>query len=88
MAVSVRLDDELGRRLAELAKRTGRRKSDLIRESLTEYLDRLDQAPDPWEVGKDLFGRYGSSQTDLARRSEEILQQLFAEKGRAGRRRA
>lgn len=36
---SVRMDDETGRRLDKLAKRTGRPKSSLIQEALIQYLD-------------------------------------------------
>ena len=88
MTISVRLDDETAAALEALAVRSGRSKSQLIRESLIEYLGKQKPAPDAWELGKDLFGRFGSGRTDLAEKSEEILREMFREKHRGSRRRA
>jgi plasmid stability protein len=82
MAVSVRLDDELSAELEEVAARTGRSKSDVIRDILKQGLAAA-RAPSAYELGKHVFGRYSSGRTDLSARSEEIAR----EKSRAKHRR-
>lgn len=75
MTVSLRLDQELSNRLDALAEQTGRSKSDLLRESLKEYLERNNVRPSAWELGKHLFGKVGSGRSDLSINSEQILRE-------------
>jgi RHH-type transcriptional regulator, rel operon repressor / antitoxin RelB len=42
--LGVRLDDELERRLASVARTQGRSKSDIAREAVRRYVDRYDEA--------------------------------------------
>ena len=72
MTISLRLDDQLARKLAALAKARGISKSELIRTCLGEYLASQEQKPTAWELGRHLFGCYKSGQGDLSVRAKEI----------------
>ena len=71
MTISLRLDKELMRKLASLAKATGLTKSELVRKILRDYLAGFEQGPTAWELGKDLFGCYKSGQGNLSLRAKD-----------------
>ena len=75
MTISLRLDDQLTRRLASLAKAKRISKSELIRKCLRDYLVGQNQEPTAWELGKHLFGCYKSGQGDLSVRAKEIARE-------------
>ncbi len=72
MTITLRLDDQLLRRLAAVAKAKGISKSELIRRCLAEYLGSDQQQLTAWELGKHSFGCYKSGQGDLAARAKDI----------------
>ena len=72
MTISLRLDDQLARKLSAAAKAKGVSKSELIRKCLHEYLAGDEKAPTAWELGKHLFGCYKSGQGDLSVRANEV----------------
>ena len=63
---SVRLDDELDKKIRALSKRTKATKSEIVREALTEYLETREAEDKPFDLGQDLFGRFGSGKGDLS----------------------
>jgi len=63
--ITLRLDPELENSIQRSAKLLGISKSELIRNSVTEYLSKLSK-PNPWELGKDYFGKYASGQVNLS----------------------
>lgn len=75
MAISLRLDDRLTRKLAAAAKARGVSKSELIRACLDQYLAGADQGPTAWDLGKHLFGCYKSGRGDLSVRAKEIARE-------------
>lgn len=81
MTISVRLDDELEHDLESVALRTGQSKSYIIKQSLKEYLAKQKPQPTAYELGKDLFGKYGSGDTEPA--SKERIRQTIVERVRA-----
>jgi Arc/MetJ-type ribon-helix-helix transcriptional regulator len=84
MTVSVRLDDETTARLEELAEQSGRSKSDLLRESLVEFLDRHSRRPSAYELGKHLFGSVDSGRSDLGLNHSRILKDKLRARARRG----
>jgi Ribbon-helix-helix protein, copG family len=72
MTISLRLDDQLTRKLASLAKARGMTKSELIRKCLRDYLAGPEQGPTAWDLGKDLFGCYKSGHGELSLRAKDI----------------
>lgn len=80
--VTLRLDPKLEAELKARARQLGVTKSELIRESIVQYMARAD-APSAWEAGKDLFGQYGSGEGDLSEnRKTKLKEKLEAKRGR------
>jgi Ribbon-helix-helix protein, copG family len=87
MTISLRLDDQLTRRLATVAKARGISKSELIRRCLHEYLAGEEQQPTAWELGQHLFGCFDSGQGDLSVRAKEIARErIHARRAKKSRR--
>ena len=63
---SVRLDDELDKKIRALSEKTKATKSEIVREALTEYLETREAEDKPFDLGQDLFGRFGSGKGNLS----------------------
>ena len=61
------------------AKYLGLTKSELIRKSLVDYIEKL-ETKSAWESGQDLFGKYASGQNDLSSNRKELLKDKFQAK--------
>jgi hypothetical protein len=87
MNISLRLDDELSRRVTALAQARGISKSELIRACLEQYLTSAEQEPTAWELGQHLFGRFDSGRSDLSVRAGEIAKEhIYARRTKKSRR--
>ncbi len=83
MPTSVRLDAKTEAMLRRLARRTGRTKSQVLRDAITRLAEPADLEPGDSFLGmvSDLVGVTAAGPADLARRSEET----FRERLRAGK---
>jgi hypothetical protein len=61
---TVRLGKKIEQLLEEFSTFKGKSKSELIKEALLEYFEAHFISNSPFEIGKDLFGKYGSGKTD------------------------
>ncbi len=77
---SIRLPDDIERRLQELSEQENRSKSDLIKEAIETYLADRDTALTPFEAGRHLFGRYGSEEADLNKTTKERIKEKIRAK--------
>ena len=78
MIVSVRLDEELERLLAQTVKLLGARKSEIIKRSLREYCGRmLKQETYPYGLIEDLLGREGSGRGDLSTKGRKYIMETL-----------
>ena len=77
--ITLRLDPDLEEAVSTTAKNLGLTKSDLIRQSLVEYLKKVD-SPNAWDVGHDLFGKYKSGKGSLSAARKEILKEKIKDK--------
>jgi hypothetical protein len=66
MTLSVRLDEKTKTRLRRFLSERGGSLSDFARAAILEKLEREAERPTPYELGKDLFGRFKSGKGDLA----------------------
>jgi RHH-type rel operon transcriptional repressor/antitoxin RelB len=83
MAINVRLEKELEEAFIALARREGVTRSDLVRQCLREFLERKLRSATSWELGKDLFGKFGSGRSDLSSRRKAIVgEKIRAKKDR------
>lgn len=65
--ITLRLDPKLEQTINNVAHQLGVSKSELIRKSITEFIDKLDK-PSAWELGNDIFGKYASTSESLSTR--------------------
>jgi len=70
--ITLRLDSQLEQKVNHTAKNLGLSKSELIRKSLVEYIDKANKQ-NAWQAGQDLFGKYESGREDLSSNRKEIL---------------
>ena len=70
--ITLRLDPSLEEAVNTTAKHLGITKSDLIRKSLVEYLEKLGR-PNAWDAGYDLFGKFASGEKNLSVDRKKIL---------------
>ncbi len=77
--ITLRLDPKLERTINDVAHRLGLSKSELIRKSVTEYIDKLEK-PSPWELGNDIFGKYASGQDNLSKDRKTLLKEKIRAK--------
>jgi len=75
MIASVRLDEATERELRSIAEAEGLTKSELVRQSVRQYLAARRQHRTAWEIGKDLFGQEASGRSDLSVSGESILRE-------------
>lgn len=58
--ISIRLPQELEEKLALLSASQRVTKSDIVKLALEDYFKRYEEVRRPYDLGKDLFGKYGS----------------------------
>ena len=76
--ITLRLDPEMEKQVELYSKIKGISKSELVRESICEYLDtRL--KPSLFEAGKEYFEKYELDDEDLSNNSEDILRRRFSD---------
>ena len=70
--ITLRLDPQLEQLLKKTAENMGLSKSELIRRSILDYIDRL-KPRNAWDAGHDLFGKHASGRDDLSVRRKELV---------------
>jgi RHH-type transcriptional regulator, rel operon repressor / antitoxin RelB len=79
MTISIRLGEKLETKLRKHLSSEEESLSDFVRKAVEDRLERVSAKKSPYQLGKDLFGKYSSGRGDLSRRSKEV----FREKMRA-----
>jgi RHH-type transcriptional regulator, rel operon repressor / antitoxin RelB len=77
--ITLRLDPKLEQTVNNIAQQMGVTKSELIRRSIAEYIDKLEK-PSAWELGQDVFGKYASENKNLARDRKELVKEIIKAK--------
>jgi len=81
MMITLRLDAKLESSLVSAAQNLGLSKSELIRQSITEFLNKLDDPkPSAWQLGEAVFGQYGSQNENLSRDRKKRLKEKISHK--------
>ncbi|MEA1933127.1 MAG: CopG family transcriptional regulator [Thermodesulfobacteriota bacterium] len=70
--ITLRLDSKLEQDLNNTAKYLGITKSELIRKSIHDYINKL-RKPNAWEIGENLFGKYSSGLSNLSTNRKELI---------------
>ncbi len=79
--ITLRLDPHLEQAVTSIAKNLGLTKSDLIRKSILDYLEKIDKQ-NAWNAGSDLFGKYSSGHSNLSTDRKAILKDRIKAKRR------
>jgi negative regulator of replication initiation len=77
--MTLRIDEELEQKIEHASVNLGISKSELLRRSVQEFIAGISK-PDPWEVGKDLFGKHRSGRHDLSTNRKTIIRDLLSRK--------
>lgn len=78
--VTIRLPEDIESQLEALTELEHKTKSEIIKSALSEYLEKHIQGRSAYELGKDLFGKYSSDETDLSINYKEKIKQKLNEK--------
>ena len=83
MTITVRLPKDLEAKLRTKLEADDARLSDFLRDAIAEKLEREPAAkPSAFELGRHLFGKYGSGHGSLAEDHEKLLREKLRAKHR------
>ncbi len=82
--ITLRLNQKLQADIEYAAESLGISKSELIRESVSTYIANLAK-PNAWEIGEEVFGKYASGKSNLAKDRKALFKKKVKEKIRAKR---
>jgi predicted DNA-binding protein len=77
---SIRLSPELEEKLKTFSEVENITKTDIIKQALQAYFSEYEKKKFPYELGKDLFGKYGSGHKDLSKTYKKVLKGKLYEK--------
>ena len=78
--VTIRLPDEMEAQLEALTHIENTTKTEVIRTALSEYIEKHLHKKTPYELGRDLFGKYGSEDSDRSISYKERIKKILHEK--------
>ncbi len=78
--LSIRLSKELEDKIKLLAKQENLTKSDIVKEALENYIEEKEKKARPYDLGRELFGKYGSGEGDLSTRYKKEMGRKINEK--------
>lgn len=78
--LSLRLSRDLEQKLRTLAETEKISKSEVVKQALALYFEAHDKKRRPYDLGRDLFGRYGSGRGTLSRDYKKIVKEKVREK--------
>ncbi len=82
MPLSIRLESELETELRLRLQHEGIGLSEFVRDAIREKLAKTAQANSPYELGRNLFGRYASGDTHRSYRRKTLLREKIHAKHR------
>lgn len=78
--ISVRLSKELEKKIDLLSKQENVTKSDIIKEALNNYFIDYEKKYSPYDLGEELFGKYGSGKSNLSESYKKKVREKINEK--------
>jgi len=72
---TVRLPDDIEKRLASLSRTKKKTKSELIKEALEQFFHQQGNEKDSYELGKEYFGQYGSGKGNLSVEYKKLIKE-------------
>ena len=78
--ISLRLSTDLDDKLNQIAKSEKISKSEIVKRALVLYFEDYQKTHSPYDLGSDLFGKYGSGDGSLSQNYKNILKGKLREK--------
>lgn len=78
--ISLRLTDDMERKLNNISRNENASKSEIIKRALILYFEKYNKKQDPYSLGKDLFGKFGNGNKDSSRDYKTLLKRKLNEK--------
>lgn len=78
--ISLRLPIKIEKQLNDIAKNEHLTKSAIIKDALSLYFNEYNKKLSPYELGKDLFGKYGSNKGNLSVNYKKLIKEKLNEK--------
>ncbi|EEG76046.1 ribbon-helix-helix protein, CopG family [Dethiobacter alkaliphilus] len=75
--ISIRLPQELEKKLEEFAVKEQMTKSDIIRKALQVFLENQELREQPYLLGEDLFGKCGSGSASLSTEYKKKVREII-----------
>ena len=76
----IRLQAALEQQISREARKKQTSKSEIIKTALLEYLDREERMPSPFQLGEEVFGKYGSGNEDDSTAYKQRLKDKLRDK--------
>lgn len=77
---SIRLPIEIETKIDQIAESKNITKSKVIREAIEYYIENYSKQSDPFKLGEDLFGKFGSGKSSLSRDYKNVIRRELSEK--------
>jgi hypothetical protein len=74
--ISVRLNEKILKKISTLMEIKQTTRTEVIKQAINEYYERHSQDLGPFELGKDLFGKYGAGETLSVGYKKKIKERL------------
>lgn len=74
------MPSDLEHKLNSIAISEGKSRSEIVKESITQYIAKHESSLSPYALGKDLFGQSPGSSRDLASNRKKYLQEKLTAK--------
>ena len=78
--ISLGLSDDLVEKLNQIAQNEKISKSEIVKMALVLYFDDYQKKHSAYDLGADLFGKYGSENGNLSQNYKQILKDKLREK--------
>ncbi|QTA92384.1 ribbon-helix-helix protein, CopG family [Desulfonema magnum] len=78
--ISINLPSDYETKVEQIAKDENITTSEIIKKALQLYFDGYYQKAVPYDLGRDLFGKYGSGDGRLSQNYKKILKEKLCEK--------
>ncbi|PJZ52449.1 ribbon-helix-helix protein, CopG family [Leptospira adleri] len=75
--ISFRIPPDLERKLNSFAKSKGKSRSEIVKESILEYIRNHSSNKTPFELGEDLFGKYSADNAQLSKNRKNVLREII-----------
>ena len=77
---SIRLPNEIENNLDDIAKNEHKTKSEIIKLALRKFINDYYNKSTPFELGKDVFGKYGSIENDNSEKYKDKIKDRISDK--------